>query len=199
MGSSTNPATPSRLIESAAPSGCSNSSMSPSSAATRPNSIRSSVVLPAPFGPEQTPDLALLDDEVDAVDRDRRLEPLDETPCTYGCHGRHYTATLFRYLRRVGPERGSAQPDQEVRSLPTAPPRVGGSDGRDQEVRQRLGGQPGRARRLLLVLLDLPAAAGVHDDPRLSYFRETRSCTTTSRPRYSPSSRSSATSCRRRR
>ena len=29
-----------------------------------------------------------------------RLEPLDEATRTYSCHRRHYTATLFRYMRR---------------------------------------------------------------------------------------------------
>ena len=87
------------------------------------------------------------------------------------------------------------RPIQSVRPLPAAASGVGGPDGGRQEVRQRPGRQPGRADRLLRVLLDLPAAAGVHDDPRRSCSSTTRSCTTTSRTRCSASSRWSATSC----
>ena len=62
----------------------------------------------------------------------------------------------------------------------------------DQEVRQRPGRQPGGARRLLRVLLDVPAAARVHHDPRVRAAGRPDMPRVESRTRCSPSSRSSA-------
>ena len=86
--SSTNPATPSRSTASGDPSGRPSSSTSPASGISRPNSMRSSVVLPAPLGPSRPAQLALLHGKstpsTAQVDSKRLTSPLARTAATVG-------------------------------------------------------------------------------------------------------------------
>ena len=74
----------------------------------------------------------------------------------------------------LGPERvqiplihGHPATDQAIRRLPARAQGARRADRGAQEVLRRRGGRRRGADRLLGVLLDLPAAAGVRDDPRL--------------------------------
>ncbi len=119
----------------------------------------------------------------------RLTRPLARTAATR----RHYrTGGIFTGLVGYLPDRGLARPRSEVRSLPAEAQGLGDPDGRHPEVRQRPGGQPGRADGLLRVLLDLPAAPGVHHDPRVRAPGPPASSSVGPEARCSATSRSSA-------